>query len=169
MGSLVASERAQAVWEAVIERCCGLDVHQKTVTGCILSGALREQPSELLRTFSTTTKGLLELRDWLEENGCTHVAIESTGVYWRPVFHILEDAVTVLLVNAYHMKQVPGRKTDLKDAQWIARLLRCGHGGRVELETLLGEEKVIPGRVVEVDFATSRILLNGHREAKKLS
>jgi transposase len=123
---LVASERTQAVWEGVIERCCGLDVHQKMVTACFLSGALDEQPSESLRTFSTTTKGLLELRDWLEERGCSHVAIESTGIYWRPVFHILEDTVTVLLVNAYHMKQVPGRKTDLKDAQWIARLLRWG-------------------------------------------
>jgi transposase len=124
--ALVASERTQAVWEAVIERCCGLDVHQKTVTACILAGALDQQPGESLRTFSTTTKGLLELRDWLEEHGCSHVAIESTGIYWRPVFHILEDTVTVLLVNAYHMKQVPGRKTDLKDAQWIARLLRWG-------------------------------------------
>jgi len=81
-----------------------------------LKGALDEQPKEFLRTFPTTTKGLLELRDWLEDNQCTHVAIESTGIYWRPVFHILEDVVTVLLVNAYHMKQVPGRKTDLKDA-----------------------------------------------------
>jgi len=126
MQAVVASERTQAVWEAVIERCCGLDVHQKTVTACLLAGALNQQPSELLHTFSTTTKGLLELRDWLEENGCSHVAIESTGIYWRPVFHILEDTVTVLLVNAYHMKQVPGRKTDLKDAQWIARLLRWG-------------------------------------------
>jgi transposase len=96
------------------------------VTACLLAGALNQQPSESLRTFLTTTKGLLELRDWLEEHGCSHVAIESTGIYWRPVFHILEDTVTVLLVNAYHMKQVPGRKTDLKDAQWIARLLRWG-------------------------------------------
>jgi transposase len=124
--AIAVSERAQAVWEAVIERCCGLDVHQKTVTACLLAGALDQQPSESLRTFSTTTKGLLELRDWLEEQGCSHVAIESTGIYWRPVFHILEDTVNVLLVNAYHMKQVPGRKTDLKDAQWIGRLLRCG-------------------------------------------
>ncbi|MFC1982758.1 transposase [Chloroflexota bacterium] len=124
--AVITSERTQAVWEAVIERCCGLDVHQKTVTACLLAGELNQQPSESLHTFSTTTRGLLELRDWLEEHGCTHVAIESTGIYWRPVFHILEDTVTVLLVNAYHMKQVPGRKTDLKDAQWIARLLRWG-------------------------------------------
>jgi transposase len=119
-------ELGQAVWEAVLERGCGLDVHQKTVTACLLMGLLEEQPRESLRTFHTTTRGLLALRDWLQQNGCTHVAIESTGIYWRPVYHILEDVVTVLLVNARHMKQVPGRKTDLKDAQWIARLLRWG-------------------------------------------
>lgn len=122
----ITLERTQAVWEAVIERCCGLDVHQKTVTACLLAGALNQPPSESLRTFATTTKGLLELRDWLEEHDCSHVAIESTGIYWRPVFHILEDTTTVLLVNAYHMRQIPGRKTDIKDAQWIARLLRWG-------------------------------------------
>ena len=112
------------VWEAVIERCCGLHVHQKTVTACILTGALVQQPSELLRTLSTTTKGLLELWDWLKKNDCSHVTIESTGTYWRPVFRILEDTVTMLLVNTYHMKQVPGKKMDIKDARWIARLLR---------------------------------------------
>ncbi len=122
----VQTEARQTVWEAVLERCCGLDVHKETVTACLLIGALDEQPKESLRTFSTTTKDLLELGDWLEANGCSHVAIESTGIYWRPVFHILEGTVTVLLANAYHMKQVPGRKTDLKDAQWIARLLRWG-------------------------------------------
>jgi len=74
-------EAARAVWEAVLERCCGLDVHKKTVTACLLIGALDEQPKEFLRTFPTTTKGLLELRDWLEDNQCTHVAIESTGIY----------------------------------------------------------------------------------------
>jgi transposase len=110
----------------VLEPCCALDVHKKTVTACLLIGALHEQPKEVVKTFSTTTRELLELRDWLEASGCTHVAIESTGIYWRPVFHILDDTVTVLLVNAYHMKQVPRRKTDLKDAQWIARLLQWG-------------------------------------------
>jgi transposase len=126
MQKVAMQETGRVVWEAVLERCCGLDVHKKTVTACLLVGALDHQPRESLRTFPTTTKGLLELRDWLEQDGCTHVAIESTGIYWRPVFHILEDMVTVLLVNAYHMKQIPGRKTDLKDAQWIARLLRWG-------------------------------------------
>lgn len=120
------SEEREAVWEAVLERCCGLDVHKKAVTACLLIGSLDQRPKEWVRTFPTTTKGLLELRDWLEASGCTYVAVESTGIYWRPVFHILEDVVTVLVVNAYHMKQLPGRKTDLKDAQWIARLLRWG-------------------------------------------
>jgi transposase len=96
------------------------------VVACLLVGALDQQPTEFIRTFTTTTNGLLELRDWLLQNECSHAAIESTGIYWRPVFHILENTVTLLLANAYHMSQVPGRKTDLKDAQWIARLLRWG-------------------------------------------
>ena len=119
-------EIANVVLEAVLECCCGLDVHKKTVTDCLLHGPLDQSPRELLATFATTTRGLLELRDWLESHGCTHVAMESTGIYWRPVYHILEGAVTILLVNARHMKQLPGRKTDINDAQWIARLLRWG-------------------------------------------
>lgn len=121
-----ALEAEYAMLEAVLERCCGLDVHKKTVTACLLIGPLDQPPRELLTTFATTTKGLLELRDWLESHGCTHVAMESTGIYWRPVYHILEGSVTILLVNARHMKQLPGRKTDITDAQWIARLLRWG-------------------------------------------
>jgi transposase len=121
-----AREMAYAVLEAVLERCCGLDVHKKRVTACLLIGPLDQPPRELVATFATTTKGLLELRDWLESYSCTHVAMESTGIYWRPVYHILEGAVTILLVNARHMKQLPGRKTDINDAQWIARLLRWG-------------------------------------------
>jgi transposase len=85
-----------------------------------------QPPKELLSTFSTTTKGLTELRDWLASYDCTHVAMESTGIYWRPVFNILEGSVTILLANARHMKQLPGRKTDINDSQWIARLLRWG-------------------------------------------
>ena len=79
--AIVASERTQAVWEAVVKCCCGLDVHQKTVTACLLTGELNQQPNESLRTFSTTTGELLDLRDWLEEHSCTRVAIESTGIY----------------------------------------------------------------------------------------
>lgn len=119
-------EIAYAVLEAVLECCCGLDVHKKTVTAALLHGPLDQPPQELVATFATTTRGLLELRDWLESHGCTHVAMESTGIYWRPVYHILEGTVTILLVNARHMRQLPGRKTDINDAQWTARLLRWG-------------------------------------------
>lgn len=147
------------VWEAVLERCCGLDVHKETVTACLLVGALDRQPKESQQTFSTTTKGLLELRDWLEQGGCTHVAIESTGVYWQPVFHVLEDVATVLLVNAYHMKQIPGRKTDLRDAQWIGRLLRWG---------LLKPSLIPPKPIRELrDLCRYRKKLTEHVSAEK--
>jgi len=112
--------------EAVLAYCCGLDVHKKRITACLLVGPVDQPPKELLSTFTTTTRGLTELRDWLISNGCTHVAMESTGIFWRPVFNILEGSVTILLANARHMKQLPGRKTDINDAQWIARLLRWG-------------------------------------------
>lgn len=112
--------------EAILERCCGIDVHKKSLTACLLVGKLSEKPVETVRTFSTMTIDLLELQDWLVNEGCTRVAIESTGVYWKPVFNILEDSVTVILANASHIKHVAGRKTDVKDCQWIAQLLRCG-------------------------------------------
>lgn len=119
-------EDALSVWEAVLQRCCGLDVHKKVVVACLLVGDLDRHPRKFIRSFETTTKGLTELRDWLKENGCTHVAAESTGVYWKPVYNVLADSVKFLLINAYHMKQIPGKKTDVKDAEWIARLLRWG-------------------------------------------
>ena len=110
-----------------IYRCCaGLDVHKKTVVACVRqvepSGRVREE----VRTFGTMTAELLLLSDWLAEAGVTHVALESTGVFWKPVFNLLEGRFEVLLVNPRHMKQVPGRKTDVKDAEWIAQLLACG-------------------------------------------
>jgi transposase len=112
--------------KVVYERCAGLDVHKKTVVACVLtpdgaSGWRRET-----RTFSTMTADLLALSDWLQSLGCTHVAMESTGDYWKPVFNILEATVEVLLVNAQHVKAVPGRKTDVKDAEWLAELLQHG-------------------------------------------
>ena len=108
-------------------RCCGLDVHKKTVVACVLltreDGTVQRQ----LRTFSTMTAELLVLADWLRGWAVTHVAMESTGVYWWPVFNILEDeSRTIVLVNPQHMKAVPGRKTDLKDSEWLADLLRHG-------------------------------------------
>jgi transposase len=107
--------------EILYSRCCGLDVHAKTVVACLCVEGEKQ-----IRTFSTMTEDLLQLADWLLTAGCTHVAIESTGVYWRPVFNLLEDHFTVLLVNAQHIKAVPGRKTDVRDCDWICDLLRHG-------------------------------------------
>jgi transposase len=107
------------------KRCAGLDVHQKTVVACVRiadSGKLSEE----VRTFETTTKGLLELAAWLEGQGCTHVGMEATGVYWKPVWHVLEAKFKLVLANAAHIKNVPGRKTDVADAVWIADLLSHG-------------------------------------------
>jgi transposase len=112
--------------EAITERCCGLDVHQATVVACLLTGRANERPRKEVRTFRTVTQDLLALREWLETAGCTHVAMESTGVYWRPVYAILEDHVAVIVGNARHIKNVPGRKTDVKDSEWIADLARHG-------------------------------------------
>jgi transposase len=107
--------------------CCGLDVHKRTLTACLLHYHASGGPDAETRTFPTTTAGLLELADWLTSRGCAVVALESTGVYWKPVFNILEGSCeTILLVNAQHIKQVPGRKTDVKDARWIAELLAHG-------------------------------------------
>mgnify|MGYP005856085561 CR=1 FL=1 len=108
--------------EVLYQRCCGLDVHKKAVTACLVTPGGKEK-----RTFGTTTDALLELADWLATSGCTHVAMESTGVYWKPVYNLLESTgMEVLVVNAQHIKAVPGRKTDIKDAEWIADLLRHG-------------------------------------------
>ena len=106
----------------IIHECCsGLDVHAKTVVACLIKRGKKQT-----RTFSTMTDDLLRLSDWLVEEGCTHVAIESTGVYWKAVFNILEGVLEVILVNAQHVKAVPGRKTDVKDSEWLADLLRHG-------------------------------------------
>ena len=107
-------------------RCAGLDVHKKTVVACVLQTGPDGREQRQVRSFGTTTAELLELVDWLAESGVTHAAMESTGVYWKPVWHLLEDRLELLLVNARHIKQVPGRKTDVKDAEWIAQLLRYG-------------------------------------------
>src|SRR5712692_7089421 len=112
--------------DIMYERCCGLDVHKQTVVACVLVPGAGRQPAKEIRTFGTMTKELLELGDWLAEKGVTHVALESTGVYWHPVWNLLEGQVELLLVNAQHIKQVPGRKTDVRDCEWIANLLRHG-------------------------------------------
>jgi transposase len=112
--------------EVVYDACCGLDVHQATVVACLRRWSARRRRTGEVRTFGTTTKDLLCLVDWLLEAGVTHVAMESTGVLWKPVFNLLEGHCEVLLVNARHIKAVPGRKTDVKDAEWLAQLLEHG-------------------------------------------
>jgi transposase len=112
--------------EVLYPHCAGLDVHKDTVVACVRHMANGSVEREV-RTFKTTTKDLLTLLDWLAEHGCTHVAMEATGVYWKPVWHILSDGDFVLvLANAAHVKNVPGRKTDVNDATWLADLLAHG-------------------------------------------
>jgi transposase len=112
--------------QALIERCCGLDVHQETVVACLMIGAPGVRPSKEVRTFRTVTRDLEALRDWLAAEGVTHVGMESTGVYWRPVYAVLEGHFDLIVGNARHIRNVPGRKTDVKDAEWIADLVRHG-------------------------------------------
>jgi transposase len=113
--------------EAMHPCVAGLDIHKKTVVACVRRLDGRGQVSKQVKTFGTTTRDLLELGDWLSRHGVTHVAMESTGVYWKPVFHLLEGRfVELLLVNPQHIKNVPGRKTDVKDCEWIAQLLQFG-------------------------------------------
>jgi transposase len=112
--------------DMIYDRCAGLDVHKKTVVACVRQlepgGAVRRE----IRTFGTMTADLLELGDWLKREGVRHVAMESTGVFWKPIWHVLEGGFELILVNARHVKKVPGRKTDVKDAEWIAQLLQHG-------------------------------------------
>jgi transposase len=112
--------------DTLYPRCAGIDVHKDNVVVCVRLSDRPGKPVEEIRSFSTMTRDLLALADWLAQYGVTHVAMESTGVYWKPVFNILEGGVHVLLVNAEHIKKVPGRKTDVKDCQWIAQLLQHG-------------------------------------------
>lgn len=112
--------------EAIVERCCGLDVHQATVVACLMLGRAHERTRQEIRTFSTFTGDLETLREWLRSEGCTHVGMESTGVYWKPVYAVLEGAFELIVGNAQHIKNVPGRKTDVRDSEWIAQLVRHG-------------------------------------------
>lgn len=112
--------------ELVYTRCAGLDVHKKTVVACCITHDAQGKKEVETRTFATTTQGLLALSDWMTSLQITHVAMESTGEFWKPVYNILEGNFELLVVNARHIKNVPGRKTDVKDAEWIAELLRHG-------------------------------------------
>src|SRR6476620_11945428 len=108
--------------DIVIERACGMDVHKDNITACIITPEGKE-----IQTFSTKTVFLIQMVDWVKHHGCTHVEMESTSVYWKPIVNLLEaEDIEFLVVNAQHMKAVPGRKTDIKDAEWIAKLLRHG-------------------------------------------
>ncbi|MCL4557491.1 MAG: IS110 family transposase [Deltaproteobacteria bacterium] len=108
--------------EIIIDKGCGLDVHKETVVACVMGSGIKKE----IRTYSTMTGELYKMKEWLKGLGVTHVAMESTGVYWKPIFNILEDSFEVILVNARHIKNVPGRKTDVKDCEWICKLLRSG-------------------------------------------
>ena len=118
--------------EDILDCCCGLDVHKESIVACLLQGPIISQikPQSEIREFGTQLKDLLALRKWLEEHKCNYVAMESTGIYWQPVYAVLEaalsDGMHLLVVNARHMKNVPGKKTDMRDAEWIATLLRAG-------------------------------------------
>jgi transposase len=108
----------------------GLDIHKDTIVACLLTGEVDNKPESEIRTFSTLIPDMQELRKWVEESGCHHIAMESTGIYWQPVYETLEDCfaseITLLVVNARHMKNVPGKKTDMRDSEWISTLLRAG-------------------------------------------
>jgi transposase len=112
--------------EILYQRCAGLDVHKKNVKVCFASPAGDGKRKKETRTYLTMTQNLLEMRDWLKAQGCTHIAMEATGVYWKPIYNLLEGDFEILVVNAHHIKNVPGRKTDVKDAEWIADLLTHG-------------------------------------------
>ena len=112
--------------DVIYESCAGLDVHKQTVECAIRQGKPGGNVRVEVRQYGTMTDDLLEMVEWLKAHKVTHVAMESTGVFWKPIYNILEGHCTVLLVNARHVKQVPGRKTDVRDCQWLAQLLQCG-------------------------------------------
>jgi transposase len=112
--------------EPVVARSCGIDVGEATLTACLLVGGADEKPRKSVRTFATITRELIKLREWLISERCTHVAMEATGIYWVPIFVEIEGYFDITIANAHHIKAVPGRKTDVKDAEWIADLLRHG-------------------------------------------
>ena len=116
----------EATMEAILERVGGVDVGQATVAATVLVGAPHERPKKETQTFRTVTRELLDMREWFLAKGVTHVALEGTGIYWRPVYVLLEDAFDIIVGNAHHIKNVPGRKTDVKDSEWLADLARHG-------------------------------------------
>jgi len=112
--------------DVLYPRCCGIDIHKKSITVCVLIRESGRKEQKQIREFGTTTSAILSCGDWLRDLGVTHVAMESTGVYWRPIWNLLEGQFELLLANATHVKNVPGRKTDVKDSEWIAQLMQHG-------------------------------------------
>jgi transposase len=112
--------------DVVYSHCCGLDVHKREMVACVVTPGTDGEPVRTIRAFGTMTADILVLADWLVAAGCTHLAMESTGVYWKPIWNLLEGQVELVLVNARHVKAVPGRKTDVRDCEWLADLLRHG-------------------------------------------
>jgi transposase len=112
--------------DRLIERCAGIDVHQQTMVATVRVPAASGERAVITQTFGTMTADLLVLREWRQAHAVTHVAMESTGVYWRPLYYLLEDGFTVLLINMQHLSHVPGRKSDVRDSEWLAQLLECG-------------------------------------------
>jgi transposase len=108
------------------ERCCGLDVHKKLIVACLLVVSAQGELEKQIRSFSTMTKDILALADWLRAAECSHVVMESTGSFWKPIYNLMEGLFELIVVNAQHIKAVPGRKTDVRDAQWLAELLQHG-------------------------------------------
>jgi transposase len=157
--------------DRLIECCAGLDVHKASLTGCVrIAGAGGERLQET-RTFATTTAGLVALADWLRSFGVTVVGMESTGVYWKPVFWMLEDEFECWLLNAQHLCNVPGRKTDVQDAEWICRLVEHGlvRPSFVppkpirELRDLTRYRRARAGRVVPRGTKVQMLVSHGHR------
>ena len=113
--------------EIFIECCCGLDVHQSSLVACVLNGSPYRKPSKQIRSFGTMPADLAALREWLRQTGCTAVAMESSGVYWIPAYAALEADFELFIANPLRIKQIPGRKSDVKDCEWLAKLLRQGN------------------------------------------
>jgi transposase len=122
----MARKKNSPIVKIIHPNCCGLDVHKESISACLLTVDDAGEDQFEIREFGTFTKDLIKLKDWLVESGCPIIAMESTGVYWRPVHNVLEGFTEVVLVNARHLKNVPGRKTDISDCKWLAGLLRCG-------------------------------------------
>jgi transposase len=126
ISSAVTALTKEKMMEVIVSRGCGLDVHQSVIAACLMIGKPGRRVRKQIRSFTAMKRDLEALRDWLKAEGCTHVAMESTGVYWKPVYNILEGHFEIIVANARHIKAVPGRKTDVKDAEWVADLQRHG-------------------------------------------